>query len=141
MVTPAHTQTPPRRMRSLRQLLDSQFGRFAMVGAAATGLQYLLLIVFAELTPLTPVASSALAFSLSALFNYLANYYLTFQSNKRHTEAFSRFAVTALIGLLINTLVFYLAQLVLPHYLLSQCVATIITLISNFLLHKYWIYK
>ncbi|WP_052481181.1 GtrA family protein [Gilvimarinus agarilyticus] len=141
METPVHSKASPRWLRSIQQLLNSQFGRFALVGAAATALQYLLLIAFAELTSLTPVASSALAFSLSALGNYTANYYLTFQSNKRHTEAFSRFAVTALIGLSINTLVFYLAQFVLPHYLLSQCVATIITLISNFLLHKYWIYK
>lgn len=138
METPINIQTTPRR---IRQLLNSQFGRFAMVGAAATGFQYLLLILLAELTPLNTVACSALAFTISALFNYLANYYLTFQSDKCHVETLSRFTVTAIIGLCINTLVFYCAELVMPHYLLSQCVATVITLISNFLLHKYWIYK
>lgn len=141
METPECASITPRWIRPLRSLLNSQFGRFALVGAAATGLQYLLLILFAELTPLSTVTCSALAFTTSALFNYLANYYLTFQSDKRHVETLSRFAVTATIGLLINTLVFYMAEFVLPHYLLSQCVATVITLISNFLLHKYWIYK
>jgi putative flippase GtrA len=135
------TATAPRGIRALIQLLNSQFGRFAIIGGAATGLQYLLLILLAELTPLAPVACSAIAFSVSALFNYLANYYVTFQSSKRHLETLSRFIVTALIGLSINTGVFYLAEHLLPHYLWSQCVATLVTLISNFLLHKYWIYQ
>lgn len=141
METPEGSSAKPRHVWQLRQLLNSQFGRFALVGAAATGFQYVLLILLAELTPLSTVACSALAFSISALFNYLANYYLTFQSDKRHVETLSRFTLVAAIGLGINTLVFYVAELVLPHYLLSQCVATIITLMSNYLLHKYWIYK
>lgn len=139
MATP--TATASRGIRALIQLLNSQLGRFAIVGGAATGLQYLLLILLAELTPLAPVTCSAMAFSLSALFNYLANYYVTFQSSKRHLETLSRFIVTAAVGLSINTGVFYLAEQILPHYLWSQCVATFITLTSNFLLHKYWIYQ
>jgi len=135
-----HT-TAARAAHPLQQLLASRFGRFAIVGAAATGLQYVLLILLAELTPLAKVACSALAFSVSALFNYLANYYVTFQSSKRHSETLSRFTVTAGLGLLMNTGVFYIAELLLPHYLLAQAVATLITLISNFLLHKYWIYN
>ncbi|WP_049722232.1 GtrA family protein [Gilvimarinus polysaccharolyticus] len=141
METPESSATTLASLGQLRQLLKSQFGRFALVGATATGFQYLLLICLAELTPLNTVACSALAFGISALFNYLANYYITFKSDKRHAETLSRFTVVAAIGLAINTLVFYVAEFALPHYLLSQGVATIITLISNFLLHKYWIYK
>ncbi|MDO3383943.1 GtrA family protein [Gilvimarinus algae] len=125
----------------LHRLYRLQFGRFLLVGGAATVLQYLLLILLVELTILPNVAASAAAFTLSAVFNYLANYYFTFQATQKHSESALRFAVTVAIGLGLNTAVFYLADMLMPHYVLAQMLATAVTLVSNFLLHKFWIYR
>lgn len=125
----------------LMRLYRMKFGRFLLVGGAATGLQYLLLVLFAELTPLPHVYCSALGYTLSAIFNYLANYYFTFQATGDHVATSARFALTVVIGLALNTVCFYLADLILPHYLLSQIFATGVTLVSNYLLHKHWTYR
>ncbi|MDO6570751.1 GtrA family protein [Gilvimarinus sp. 2_MG-2023] len=128
-------------MSQLKSGLQTRFGRFLIVGGTATALQYILLIVLAEVTPLPHLYCSALSYALSAIFNYLANYYFTFEATGDHSSTSARFAITTAIGLGINTLVFYLANLILPHYILSQIMATGVTLVSNYLLHKYWTYR
>ena len=127
--------------RASRDLYQQQFVRFLLVGGTATALQYLFLVLLVELTSTAKVVCSAIAFGLSAVYNYLANYYFTFQATQKHSESSVKFAVVVAIGLALNTLVFYVADAVLPHYLLAQIVATAATLISNFLLHKFWIYR
>lgn len=133
--------TPFLSRQTLKRLWRGQFMRFVMVGGGATVLQYTLLVVLVQTTPLAETACSALAFALSAVANYLANYYFTFKASRRHREAFIRFVVTACLGVVINSLTFYLANQLLPHYLLAQILATGVTLVSNFLLHKFWIYR
>lgn len=123
----------------LRKTL-SRAGRFAAVGGVATAIQYAVLVLLIEWVGLQEVLASAVSFSLSALINYLLNYYLTFSSGVGHRQAFPRFAVVAAVGLAINTLCFSLAVTLLP-YLLAQLVATLVTLVSNFLFHQLWIYR
>lgn len=125
--------------RRLRQLLG-RAGRFAAVGGLATLVQYLLLVLLVELAEMAAVPSSALAFTFSAALNYLLNFYLTFGGGARHRQALPKFAAVAAIGLATNTLCFSLALLLLP-YLAAQLVATLITLVGNFLLHQFWIYR
>lgn len=123
----------------LRQLL-SRAGRFTAVGAAATAIQYLILVLLIELAGAPEILASAASFTLSAAINYLLNYYLTFGAGVRHRQALPRFAVVAAAGLVTNTLCFSVAILFAP-YLLAQIAATLVTLVSNFLLHQFWIYR
>ena len=118
-----------------------QFTKFLVVGAAATVLQYGLLIILVEATALPEVAASALAFAFSAVANYLANYYFTFQSGNNHRQSASRFALVALISLGINTWVFWGGLQFLPHYLLAQIIATGVTMVVNFTLHRLWTFR
>ncbi|WP_160153088.1 GtrA family protein [Microbulbifer sp. ALW1] len=115
-------------------------GRFAAVGGVATGVQYLLLVALVEFIGVAEVPSSVLAFLLSAAVNYWLNFYLTFAGRARHREALPRFVLVAVIGLAMNTLIFSLTLSILP-YLLAQVCATLVTLIGNFLLHQFWIYR
>lgn len=127
----------PRRL----SVLFGRAVRFAAVGGLATGFQYLLLVAMVELAAVDAVVASALAFTLSSVINYLLNFYFTFDGGgARHRHALPKFAVVAAIGLITNTLCFALALLLLP-YLIAQLVATLITLIGNFLLHQFWIYR
>ena len=117
------------------------FGKFALIGGLAAILQYSLLIVFVEWFSIDEVASSALAYCSSAVANYLANYHLTFKSQAQHTQTFPKFVVLVASALAVNTLIFFVVHRMGAHYLVAQLVATLITLIINFLAHKLWIYR
>jgi putative flippase GtrA len=124
----------------LREIAQNRFVRFSAVGGVATLIQFVLLYFFVELNWLEKVPASALSFAISAIFNYLMNYHLTFDSRESHRQTFPKFVGVAGFGLLLNVSLFSLFLLV-AHYLIAQAFATLITLCTNFLLHKYWIYR
>jgi putative flippase GtrA len=115
--------------------------KFLFVGGTATLLQLLLLTIAIELEIIQPIVASALSYCISAIYNYLLNYWLTFNSTKSHTETFPKFAIVTCIGASINTLVFAGLLNLAGHYIFAQAVAILVTLIINFILHKYWIYR
>ncbi len=116
------------------------FFRFFLVGGFSTLVQFSLLVVLVEVFGISAVAATAIAYVLSALSNYLLNFYLTF-GGRNHLSAFAKFIVVVFIGVNINTFLFWLVNQSVPHYLIAQVVALVGTLIVNFLLHKYWIYR
>jgi putative flippase GtrA len=121
----------------LRQLI-----RFLGVGAVATLLQYAILIGLVELAAFDPVLASATGFVISAVFNYLANYHLTFSSNQPHATAATRFVLVASIGLLLNTSSMYLlVDLLAAQYIVAQVLSTGVALIWNFHANRRWTYK
>jgi putative flippase GtrA len=130
-----------------------RFIKFAIIGGAATLLQFLFLGLFVEFLGMVPTLASATSYCCSAVFNYLANYYLTFNSNSSHRQTLPKFVVTVAIGMALSTALFAIFHYLLTHfilvdtilldraYLIAQLFATLLTLIANFLMHKFWIYK
>lgn len=121
-------------------LLRQRLVRFLLVGGSATLLQFLLLALLVEWLSVYPVFASAAAYSLSAMFNYWLNYHFTFTSRSRHWRTLPKFVLVALIGLTVNTGCFALLAIFF-HYIPAQVVATGVTLVNNFILHQYWIYR
>lgn len=127
--------------------------KFAIIGGAATLLQFLLLGLFVESGWMPPTAASAASYTCSAILNYLANYHLTFASTHKHSQTLPKFVVTVAIGLALNTTLFSVFLYLLKNYLFSapnllqaayliaQVFATLLTLIVNFIMHKFWIYR
>jgi putative flippase GtrA len=101
----------------------------------------LLLCLLVELDITIEVLASALAYVLAATFNYFANYHLTFASKQAHRKTLPKFIVTATLGLGMNTLIFAAMFYMTTYYLIAQLCATGCTLVINFLLHKFWIYR
>lgn len=122
-------------------MLYRQFAKFVVVGGGATAVQYLVLVALMELTVLAPVVSAALAYLAGAVANYGGNYYFTFNSRVQHWRSISRFALVVMVGLGVNTLVFWAGLKVLPHYLLAQILATGVTLLVNFALHRQFTFR
>jgi len=130
-----------------------KFIKFVVIGGAATLLQFFLLGLFVELGWLRPTLASATSYACSSVFNYLANYHLTFTSKQNHSQTLPKFVVTALIGVALNTALFSFFLFLLDNYLLTgtnlltaayliaQLFATLLTLIVNYLMHKFWIYR
>lgn len=124
----------------ITNLYRLSFFRFFLVGGFSTLVQFSLLVLLVEGFGIPAVAATAIAYVLSAISNYLLNFYLTF-GGRNHLSAFTKFIVVVIIGVNINTFLFWLVNQSGPHYLIAQVVALVGTLIVNFLLHKYWIYR
>ena len=130
-----------------------KFIKFATIGGAATLLQFFLLGLFVEAFKWAPITASAVSYAVSAIFNYLANYYLTFASTSSHKQTLPKFILVVAFGLALSTSLFAMFLYVLENhllrntnlletaYLIAQLFATLITLVVNFLAHKLWIYR
>jgi putative flippase GtrA len=112
--------------------------RFAAVGAAATGVQYTLLILLVRCADMGAPLASSLGFLASAAANYLLNYRYTFRSRHPHGPAVLKFAALASMGLLLNAGLMRLLTESGWHYLIAQVVATAVVLAWNFLGNSLW---
>lgn len=116
-----------------------QFLVFLCVGGFSTVIQYVTLWILVAHFSVDAVLSSAIGFLLSALVNYLLNYYLTFGSNVRHRSAIAKFYSIALVGLIINTVLMEILIVVITlHYLGAQIIATVFVLFWNFYANRRW---
>lgn len=119
-----------------------QFIRFAGIGGVCTALQYLILILLVKLFDVYPVTASTIGYIISALLNYQLNRVYTFLSDAGHSYALPRFFAIAFAGLLLNAAVLGCMHSFLGmHYILSQIVATAITLIWNFIANRTWTFS
>ena len=85
------------------------------------------------------VSASAAGALVGAWINYALNYRYTFRSSKQHREAILKFAVVALIGLLLNTLFMWAGVVLLAmHYLSSQVLTTGLVFLWSFGANRYW---
>jgi len=122
--------------------VKKKFISFVFVGGFATGVQYAILVAGVQLLSLSPTWASSLGFAISAIFNYTLNYYVTFRSANRHTEAAAKFAVIAAAGLLINGGIMHVGVAIFAiHYVVVQIVATVIVLFWNFLGNHLWSFR
>lgn len=118
-----------------------RFITFVGIGGLSTLLQFVLLILMVELHILPELIASPASYLLSSVFNYLANYHITFSSTKDHRETLPKFIAAVALGLTSNTLLFALFLWLLDNYLIAQFIATGITVFLNFMVHKLWIYR
>jgi len=119
--------------------LAKQFASFTGVGAAATLLQYLVLVLLVHAVAMNPSLASATGYVAGAVLNYALNYRYTFRSTADHRTAVARFVIVASIGLTLNTII--MATLIDGfglHYLVSQVLATGIVLVWNFAANRRW---
>ena len=116
--------------------------KFLGVGVIATLIQYLILVVLVEKTTALPYIASAIGYLISAIFNYLVNYYFSFGSSADHITAISKFFVVVAIGLSINSaLMFFATEVAKFGYVVSQLGTTAFVTFSNFIFLKNWAYK
>ena len=118
---------------------SQQFVIFAGIGAIGTAGHYATLILLVQVTHTNPVFASTIGFITGALINYILNYRITFNSNKRHRETLTKFFSVASLGAVINTAIMTVGiNLLALHYLVIQAIATCFVLTLNFTANKYW---
>lgn len=118
---------------------SQQFFIFAGVGAIGTTGHYAVLILLVQILHTGPVIATSIGFIIGALINYILNYRITFNSNKQHHEALTKFFTVALLGAVLNGSMMSLGINIFNlHYLIAQVLATCIVLVLNFVANKYW---
>lgn len=121
---------------SLRSLAS-----FLLVGGFATGLQYAIMALLMELAAVPALTASNIGFAISAVANYLLNARLTFRSERSHAATLPRFAITAALGLAINSLLLSLLIAAGLHPAPAQILTTAGVLIWNYTLNALWTFK
>ena len=118
---------------------SQQFLIFAGIGAIGTVAHYATLILLVQIAHTDPVLATTIGFAVGALINYILNYRITFNSDKRHREALTKFLSVAVLGAITNGLIMSLGINTFDiHYLIMQVIATCIVLTLNFTANKYW---
>jgi putative flippase GtrA len=118
---------------------SQQFIIYTGIGAIGTSGHYVTLILLVQVIHSNPVIATTTGFVIGALINYALNYRLTFNSNKRHREALTKFFSVASLGAVINTAIMTVGiNLLALHYLVIQVIATCFVLTLNFTANKYW---
>jgi len=116
-----------------------QFVTFTGVGALATGIQYLILVLAVQFLKTDPVLASSTGFAVSAAVNYMLNHRVTFRSNLAHRQAVPRFVAVVCLGLGLTALLMDLGVHRLGlHYLAAQIVTTGFVLVWNFIASRRW---
>jgi len=115
--------------------------RFGLVGAVATGIQYLFLIVLVREAGMWPALASAIGFVASSSGNYLLNYHFTFRSGRPHGPAAAKFVTLAAVGLVINFVLMQVLGAAGVYYLLAQVCATAVVFLWNFLGNSLWTFR
>jgi putative flippase GtrA len=127
--------------RGWRRLLR-QFKRFFGVGVLAALVHYGLLIYLVEWRKMDPLLSTMAGYLAGGVLSYILNRLLTYDAERGHLDAGWRFAVVALIGLGVTTLLMAVFLRVLDwHYIPSQVLTTGIVLLWSFFAHKYWSFR
>jgi putative flippase GtrA len=114
--------------------------RFGIVGAVATGIQYLVLIMLVH-ESVWPAVASAIGFVVSAFGNYLLNYHFTFRSRERHAPAAMKFVTLAAGGLVINFVLMHVLVGAGWYYLLAQVLVTVSVFMWNFVGNSVWTFR
>jgi len=120
--------------------LSSQGWRFALVGAASTGLHVSVASSLIELAGLHAGAANGIAFTVATLASYLLNSGWTFQARLAFARLV-RFVVVALAGLAVTVEITSAIQRAGYHYLVGIAVVVIVVPVFTFFSHRMWTYR
>lgn len=119
-----------------------RFALYAAVGAMGTGAQYATLIAMVRSGYASPAVGSMAGASIGAIVNYSLNRRITFRSNKNPLSTAPKFAVIALLGVLMNGVCMkFFATIPGLNYLIAQLVTTALVLGLTYLFNSAWTFN
>ncbi len=130
---------------NLDNTLIKHFIKFCIVGGAAAIINFSVYYSFTEWLGTWYITSAVFAFLISAIFNFTANKFWTFENKERGRQIINqliRYGIVMVSGLIINTSIIYvLTDWVGLDYRLSWVFATGIVTFWNFILNRLWTFK
>lgn len=119
------------------------FKKYVFVGGFATGFHYLILLGLVELGHVAPAIAAGTGAAIGALVAYACNRRFTFSGcTQSHRVALPRFLLLAVLGAVMNSGIVWMgSEIVGWHYLASQIVATLFTLIVTYTFNRFWTFR
>ena len=108
--------------------------RFLIVGGGCFLLEYILLYVLTEYMHIGYLVSSAIAFTVSLLVNYILCLLVVFNVKHQSSLEIGLFIITSLIGLIINQgVMWFLVEIIAWWYMFAKVIASGIVMIWNYI--------
>lgn len=138
---------------TLRSREIERFAHFVAVGLTGTLLDFGVLILLKEVLGVPLLMANVLSYTAGIVNNFILNRLWTFSDarGKRLWTQFGQFAAVSAIGLLINTGIVLLLTAPLSAlfsqahanygYLAAKLIATLVVLLWNFFLNRYWTFS
>ena len=112
--------------------------RFLIVGGGCFLLDYILLYVLTEYMHIGYLVSSAIAFTVSLLVNYILCLLVVFNVKHQSSLEIGLFIITSLIGLIINQgVMWFLVEIIAWWYMFAKVIASGIVMIWNYITKRY----
>ncbi len=118
-----------------------QFLRYTAIGAIATAVHYLVLVLCVEYGGWPAWWGSGLGAAVGAQLAYFGNRRFTFAHRGAVRASWPRFQATALVGLLLGMAVVGLGVRLGLHYLAAQVLATGLSLVLTFCINRWWSFR
>jgi putative flippase GtrA len=119
----------------------THFIRYTAVGAIATALHYLLLVLCVEFFGWPAYLASGFGAVVGAQVAYAGNRWYTFAHRGEVSASWPRFQATAVIGALLGMAIVALGVRLGVHYLIAQVLATLTSLVLTFAINRAWTFR
>jgi putative flippase GtrA len=120
-----------------------RFGRYFIVGTLAFGVDLGCLLLLVQLLPL--LVANTVAFLVANLFNFLLAHVWVFRRPFRGSDLARQYVsvlAISLVGLALNDALVWVGVKVLEgDVVVSKVVATLVTLVWNYLSRTLWVYR
>lgn len=126
-------------MNTYLRELTVQFAKFGVVGVIAFCIDYGLFLLLTYIFGVNYLIASAISFTISTVFNFMASMRYVFAGKKgqTRTQQFVIFFVLSVIGLGVNQLILWVCVDMLAWLAwIGKLVATAIVMIFNFITRK-----
>lgn len=132
-----------------------RFFKFLIVGTIGFVIDFGILTLLKELTPLPTVAANTISFTAAVISNFTLNRYWTYPDSRSKSiwSQMGQFALVNVIGLVINDSILLFLEptfdamllnfpaVPIRGYIPAKMVATIVVLFWNFFVNRYWTYS
>lgn len=138
-----------------------RFVKFAFVGITGTIIDIVFFNIFNQRFGISPVTAKSLSFSIAVFNNFIWNRIWTYPESRQlpFTKQFGQYLLVSIVGLLINTTIFAVADQSLIHFFenilpanfflsstvvghnASVAIATIVVLFWNYFANRFWTFR
>ena len=132
-----------------------RFIKFLFVGTIGFVVDFGILTLLKELTPLPTVVANTISFTAAVVSNFTLNRYWTYPDSRSKSiwSQLGQFTLVNIVGLVINNSILLLLEPVFDTLLLNfpaipirgyipaKMIATIVVLFWNFFVNRYWTYS
>jgi len=129
-------------LRSRRYSRFKKFFKFSLVGLSGLSIDLIIIASLVEIWHWSPLWASVVSFSVAVVNNFLWNKYWTWRDRRPNLIGqFSKFALAALVGLLINFVVMDWLLKLGVHYIPSRFIVIAIIVFWNYFINSFWTFR